>query len=251
MMKLLDSSTDAPPIAILEIKSNDVAAITTVLAAATREAAAATMALGPGAARITPTIITRTEAQDEANRLNLNLQAVIGAKEGASTVITDKVCSNVTKIALCTVNGDDIKRIDDYDLHENFSAAITRTDRPDTNTVLEQLAGVLGYAFNFQQKINANMELLRDCAARKKSYGITVNDTHLTLVLLANTKRAKNEDYGREFSPSHQNIRRTFPYTNQFSLQYLHQQRKNLLSYFDSLCLLSSDLLPLFLFVER
>ena len=52
--------------------------------------------------------------------------------------------------------------------------------------------------------------------------------------------------------------------TNQFSLQYLHQQRKNLHSCFDSsifylhtqissvsLCLLSYDLLPLYLFVER
>ena len=44
------------------------------------EVAAATAALGPGAARISMTITTRTEAQGKANRLNLNFQAIIGAK---------------------------------------------------------------------------------------------------------------------------------------------------------------------------
>ena len=67
MMKLLDSITGVPPIAILEINSNDVATIATVLAKTTCKAAAATAALGPGAARISPTITTRTESQDEAN----------------------------------------------------------------------------------------------------------------------------------------------------------------------------------------
>ena len=117
MMKLLKSSTGSPPIAISAIDSNDVATIATVLATVTREAAVANAALGPGAAHIAPTITTRTESQDKANRLNLNFQAVIGAKEGAATAITEKVVSDVTNIVLRTVNGNDFKRIDDYELH--------------------------------------------------------------------------------------------------------------------------------------
>ena len=58
------------------------------------------------------------------------------------------------------------------------------------------------------------MELLWASADRMQSYGITVNDAQLTLVLLANTKRAKNEDYGCEFCPSLQIIRCTFPYNH-------------------------------------
>ena len=92
------------------------------------------------------------------------------------------------------VNGDNFKGIDDYELHEIVSAKTTGADRLATKTVLEQIAGVLGYAFNFQQKVNINMELLRACADRMKSYGITVNDSQLALVPLAKIERAKNED---------------------------------------------------------
>ena len=165
MMNLLDSSTGKPPSAISEIKSNNVAAIVSVLATATYEAASTTAALVPGAAHIAPTITTCMESQDEANCLNLNCQAVIGTKEGAASAITDKVDSNVTNIVLHTVNGDEFKEIDNYKLHKIVRAEITRTDRQATNTVLEQLAGVLGYAFNFQQKLNTNMDLLLARAA--------------------------------------------------------------------------------------
>ena len=192
MMKLLDSITaPPPPSAILAINSNDVATISTVLATATRKATAATMALGLGAACIAPTITTSTESQDKANRLNLNCQSIISAKEGAITDITDKVGIDITDIVLRTMNGDYFKGINDYNLHEIVSAEITGADRPATNTLLDNISGILGYAFNFQKKVNTNMELLRARAAHTKSYCITVDDAQLTLVLLTNTERAK------------------------------------------------------------
>ena len=191
MMKLLNSSTGVPPSAILAIKSNNVATIANVLATATREAAAATAALGPGAARTVPAIATCTESQDEANRLNLNCQAVIGAKEGAATAITDRVGRDITNIVLSKVNGNDFNGVDDYDLDKIVSVEITGADRPAINTVFEHLSGVLRYAFNFQQKVNTNIELLRAHVTRMQSYGITVDDTHLTLVLISNIERTK------------------------------------------------------------
>ena len=112
MMKLVNSSTGVPLSAISEINSNDIATIATVLVTATREAAGATAALGPSASRITPTITTCTEAQGEANCLNLNFQSVIGSKEGAATAITYKVGSDATDIVLRTMNSDDFKVID-------------------------------------------------------------------------------------------------------------------------------------------
>ena len=191
MMKLLNSSTGVPTSTISGINFNSVSTIATVLATATRKAAAATAALGPGAAYIAPTITTRKEAQDEANRLNLNCQAVIGAKEGSVTAITDNVGSDVTDIVLSMVNGDDFRVINNYKPHKIASAEITGADRPATSIMLEHLVGVLGHAFNFQQKVNTNMDLIWACAARIQSYGITFDDAQITLVLLANIERAK------------------------------------------------------------
>ena len=214
MMNLLDSSTGVPPSAILAIYSNNVATIATVIATSTRKAAAATATLRPGASRIAPTITTRTEAQDESNRLNLNCQAGISAKEGTATAVTDNVGSDVTDIVIRKVNGDNFKGIDDYELQKIFSAKINGADPPSANTVLEQLASVLRYAFNFQQKVITNMELLQARVARLQLSGITINGVQLTLALLANIECAKHEDYGHKFRPSLQNIRRTFPYNH-------------------------------------
>ena len=58
------------------------------------------------------------------------------------------------------------------------------------------------------------MDLLWACAAHMQSYFITIDDAQLNLVLLANTEHAKNEDFGRKFCPSLQNISRTFPYNH-------------------------------------
>ena len=50
------------------------------------------------------------------------------------------------------------------------------------------------------------MELLRAKVARIHSYGITVDDTQLAIILLANIELAASEDYGRKFRPAIQAI---------------------------------------------
>ena len=45
---------------------------------------------------ITPTITSRSDAQDKANCLNLIHRAIISAKEGIAKAITMKVGSDVT-----------------------------------------------------------------------------------------------------------------------------------------------------------
>ena len=57
------------------------------------------------------------------------------------------------------------------------------------------------------------MELLRAKVARIHSYGITVDDTQLAIILLANVELAAREDYGREFHPAIQAIQCSTPTT--------------------------------------
>ena len=52
------------------------------------------------------------------------------------------------------------------------------------------------------------MELLWDNEYRMQLYGITVGDDQLTLVLLVNIEVTKREDWGREYCPEIQAIRR-------------------------------------------
>ena len=208
MEKLLTSSTANPPSLLSRIRSTDAATITSVL----DKSRATTNALSTTQLPVLPTITTRADAQDEADRINQINQAVIGAKEGTTEAITDKVGSDITDAVLRTADGTDYRSIDDYELHELVTAAIQGADRPNTSDVLEQLAAILAFGFDFQKKVITNIELLRAKIARMHSYGIIIDDTQMALVLLANIELAASEAWGREFRPALQTIRRTYAY---------------------------------------
>lgn len=199
--------------AIARIKSTTVATAKTVLDEAKRLATAATAASSSGTT-IAPAITTRSDAQDEADRLNLIHQAVIGAKEGAAEAISMKVGTDVTDSVLKSADGDDFRSIDDYQLEDVIAAVLQGADRPNTADVLTQLLAIIQFTFDFRKKVSANMELLRSKAGRLQSYGIKLDDTQLAIVLLANIDVAAGDDWGREFRPALQTIRRRFPYNH-------------------------------------
>jgi hypothetical protein len=98
-----------PPSLLSRIRSTDAATITSVL----DESRATANALSTTQLPVLPTITTRADAQDEADRINQINQAVIGAKEGATEAITDKVGSDITDAVLRTADGTDYRSIDD------------------------------------------------------------------------------------------------------------------------------------------
>ncbi len=93
MEKLLEDGTNL----LTNIKSTDAITANSVLKAAKARANAASKALST---TITPTIISRLEAQEEADRLNVINQSVIGAKEGVVEAVTKLVGSNITNAVL-------------------------------------------------------------------------------------------------------------------------------------------------------
>ena len=135
---------------------------------------------------ILPTFTTRTEAQEEADRLNVINQSVIGAKEGVVEAVSKLVGSDITDAILRTADGSDFKSIDDYTLYEVMKVAIDGADRPTTNDVLEQLLEVINHPFDFRKKVSVNMELMQSNTARMATYGIVIGIPQLTLTLLAN-----------------------------------------------------------------
>lgn len=212
MEALMTSSAD--PInssALSVIKSTQAATVASVLAESQAKARAESTAQGT---TVDPEIETRVDAQAEANRLNQAYQAVIGAKEGATKGIVAKVGTAVTDAVLCTPDGTDYKGVDEYELYEVADAAISGADRPATTDILRLLSGIIKYPLDFRKKVNQNVEVLRAKAGRMRSYGITVDDAQLALVILANVEIAAKEEYGSEFRPALQVIRRKYKYNH-------------------------------------
>ena len=163
---------------------------------------------------VQPLITDRTEAQDHADRLNLQNQAVIGAKEGATEAITLQFGTDVTDSVLKTADGVDYKGIDDYHLYDIVQVAIQGADRPATGDILGHLTNIIATRFDFRKKVINNVEALRAKTARLHTYGINMDDTQIALIILANIELAAPHEYGSEFKTALQTIRRRYNYSH-------------------------------------
>jgi hypothetical protein len=93
MEKLLEDRTNL----LTNVKLTNAIMANSVLKAAKAKADAASKALST---MITPTITSQSEAQEEADHLNVINQSVIGAKEGIVEAVTKLVGSNFTNAVL-------------------------------------------------------------------------------------------------------------------------------------------------------
>jgi len=163
---------------------------------------------------VVPLITDRTEAQDQADRLNMQNQAVIGAKEGTTEAIVLQFGRDVTDSVLKTADGVDLKGIDEYHLYDLMQVCIQGADRPATGDILGHLIEIISTRFDFRKKVINNVEALRAKTARLSTYGVNMDDTQIALIILANIEVAATQDYGNEFKTALQNIRRRYNYSH-------------------------------------
>ncbi len=121
MEKLLKDGTNL----LTNIKSTDAITVNSVLKTAKDRVNAASKA---SSTMITPTITSQSEAQEEADRLNVINQSFIGAKEGVVKAVTKLVGRDITDAVLRTTDGSNHKSIDDYTLFAVMAAAIDGAD---------------------------------------------------------------------------------------------------------------------------
>jgi hypothetical protein len=207
MAKLLDDGENL----LTKVKATDAITASAIINASKKRADELSKAKGSD---VPPVFVKRMEAQEEADRLNVINQSVIGAKEGVVDGITKLVGSDVTNTILRTADGSDYKSVDEYTLFEVMKAAIDGADRPSATDVLEQLIEVINHTFDFRKKVSVNMELMQSNAARMATYGIIVGIPQLTLTLLANIETATKSEFGREFRSSMQAIRKMYTYNH-------------------------------------
>jgi hypothetical protein len=99
---------------------------------------------------VLPTFTAQTEAQEEADQLNVIVEAV-------STLVG----SNITNAILQMANGSNHKSINDFTLYDVMKVVINGADQPSTKDMLEQLLEVINHTFDFCKKVSVNMELIK------------------------------------------------------------------------------------------
>ena len=153
MEKLIDENTPGlPPEHPTNATSTFTSTAQNVLTHYQQRAAAinAQNLVGPN---VVPLITDRTEAQDQADRLNMQNQAVIGAKEGTTEAIVLQFGRDVTDSILKTADGVDLKGIDEYHLYDLVQVCIQGADRPATGDILGHLVEIISTRFDFRKKI--------------------------------------------------------------------------------------------------
>ena len=159
-----------------------------------------------------PEITTRSDAQDEADRLNQYYQAAIGVKEGTTEAWLEIVGKDVLDPVLRDTDGVRTKGIDDYRLSDLVTATMSGANRPKAPDVLSQLTAVLNKPYDFRKKVAVNFESQQAAAAKVGLYGITIGIDMMVLTLMANMDAAEQQEWGREFRTAMQSIRKKYPY---------------------------------------
>ena len=158
-------------ILLMLVKSTDTILAGSIIKAAEKRADKLTAMTGK---TILPSIPAQAKAQEEANRLNVINQLVIGTKEGVVKAITKMVCSNFINAILRTANSNDHKSIDEFTLYKVMKLAINSANQPSSNKVLEQLLKVINHNFDFFKKVSIIMELMQSNVAQTDTYCIVI-----------------------------------------------------------------------------
>ena len=110
---------------------------------------------------VAPEITSNTDAQEEADRINMFRLSEIGDKEGAGTGISKVVGTDITDATICTTDGQDFKTVDKYTLYALMRAVIEGAERPATIDVRKLYVSLCSTKFDFRVNMFVNVECLR------------------------------------------------------------------------------------------
>jgi Asp-tRNA(Asn)/Glu-tRNA(Gln) amidotransferase C subunit len=144
---------------------------------------------------VKPDIMTRQEAQDEADRLNQTYQAVLGVKEGFKEKICDSGGTDALFLVLQQADRQN-KSIDDYTLYELAEARITGAHRPKATHILKQIVSAITMQFDFRKKVMENVVLQKILVNKATAFGVTVHVSLLIVNLEANMEYAQSHKWG-------------------------------------------------------
>ena len=86
--------------------------------------------------------------QDKADRQNVFRFAAISVKEGTAEGITKIVGRDITNPILRTTENSNFKSVDQYQIHQLFTAIIGVAERPEFTNIRRQFVNIAGTIFD-------------------------------------------------------------------------------------------------------
>ena len=111
-------------------------------------------------------------------------------EEAVAEGITALVDEAITNPVLWTADGIDFRRVDEYELHQLYTAIMEGAARTEATNIRRQYVNIVGTIFDFRETFAVNYERLAAAAMKSQGFGIVVHNDLTANILMANTEWA-------------------------------------------------------------
>ena len=95
-----------------------------------------------------PVIANKSDAQDKSDRQNIFRLVAIGVKESIAEGITNIVGRDITNPILRTTDKSNFKFVDQFQIHQLFTAIIEGADKPESSNIRRHFVNIAGKIFD-------------------------------------------------------------------------------------------------------
>ena len=163
---------------------------------------------------VKPEIPNNSDAQYKADRQNFFCLIAISVKEGIVEGIAKIVGRDITNPTLRTTDNSDFKSVDQFQIHQIFTAIKEGADIPESSNIRRQFVNIAGKIFDWRETVVTNVERMAAMAATLLGYGVRLHSDLHAVVILANTEWAAQQTWGAEISFAHRKIVSKYRYNH-------------------------------------
>ena len=130
----------------------------------------------------------------------------INVKEGIAEGITKIVYGEITKPNLRTTDNSNSKLVDQFQIHQLFTAITEGAEIPESTNIQQQLVNIAGKFFDWRETVVTNIERMVVMAAKLLGYGVCIHSNLRTVVILENKEWAAQQTWVAEISAAHRKM---------------------------------------------
>ena len=121
---------------------------------------------------VEPVITNNKDSKDESNGQNVFCHTVIGVREGIKEGITNIIGREITNPILRTKDNSDFKLVDQYHIHQLFTAIIEGAEITESTNIPRQFVNITGTIFDWRETVVTNIKLMKYISEKLLGCGV-------------------------------------------------------------------------------
>ena len=128
--------------------------------------------------------------------------------------ITKIVERDITNPILRTTDKSDFKSVDQYQIHQLFTAITEGAEQLESSKIWRQFVNIAGTIFDWRETVESNVERMEAMAAKSLGYRVSVHSNLRAVVILENTEWVEHQTRRADISVAHRKIVSKYQYNH-------------------------------------